>query len=448
MKNIYFLFCLFINFAFNAQIITLDFPNYKEKKASIITIHGIEKDTIGSVILDKNGQGIFTVDQKQLPGLATLSFKEKPLNYEFIVSSNENPIIKYSGKNEQITTIDIANSPENEHLQDWFSRLIPLKQKSALNDALSKYYKKEDTFSKQLNSEKNIVYKELKSLENIINSSSSYAAKFIKLRVDQEEMVPKTVADDQQATQARNYFKTIDFEALYTSSLWQPIINSCLAAYGKESPFYEKFGTDVIGILKRTQNLETYTALADASISITESFAWNKDQQEIAQFLINDKRLLNPTGKLARLVDIQKSNIGNKGKDLMIFETTDKKEPKITILKTNELSQKYSLLIFYLSDCEHCERELKQLKEIYLEIKNKGFRVISIAGDSDENLFKTIAVNFPWEDKFYEKNGFQGINFQNYGVLGTPTMYVLDKEGVIKARLATMQEFTAFIDKQ
>ncbi len=74
----------------------------------------------------------------------------------------------------------------------------------------------------QLNSEKIVVDKELKSLENIINSSSSYAAKSIKLQVDHEEMIPKTVADDQQAAQARNYFKTIDFETLYTSSLWQP----------------------------------------------------------------------------------------------------------------------------------------------------------------------------------------------------------------------------------
>lgn len=263
MKNIYILFSLFINIAFKAQIITMDFPNSKEKKVIIITMHGIEKDTIGSVNLDKNGRGIFTVDQKQLPGLATLSFKEKPLNYEFILSSNENPTIKYNDKNEQTATIDITNSPENERLKDWFTHLIQLKQRSVLNDALSKYYKKEDSFSMQLNSEKIIVDKELKSLENIINSSSSYAAKFIKLQVDHEEMIPKTVADDQQAAQARNYFKTIDFETLYTSSLWQPIINSCLVAYGKESLFYEKFGTDVIDILKRTQNLEIYTALAD-----------------------------------------------------------------------------------------------------------------------------------------------------------------------------------------
>lgn len=445
MKNTYILFWLFISFTFNAQTITLYFPDYKEKKANIITVHGIEKDTIGSILLDKNGKGIFSVSQKQLTGLASLSFKGKPLNYEFILSATENPTIKYSSKNKQTATIDITNSFENKHLQDWFARLIPLKQKSVLNDALSKYYKKEDTFYQQLNSEKAIVAKDLQSLENTINSSSSYAAKFIKLRISQEETLPKTVTNNQQAIQTRDYFKTLDFETLYTSFLWQNIINSCLGAYSKGSPFYEKFGTDIIDILKRTQNLEIYTALADASISITESFAWNNDQQVIANFLVNDKRLQNPTGKLAKLLDIQNSNTGNKGKDLMIFETTEKKEPKITILKTNELSQKYSLLIFYLSDCEHCEKELKKLKENYSEIKNKGFRVISISGDSDQNLFKKTAASFLWADKFCDKDGLQGVNFQNYGVLGTPTMYILDKEGIIKAKLASVEEIIEWI---
>lgn len=143
----------------------------------------------------------------------------------------------------------------------------------------------------------------------------------------------------------------------------------------------------------------------------------------IAQYLLNDKRLLNPTGKLARLVDIQKSNIGNKGEDLMIFETREKKEPKFIILKTNELSQKYSLLIFYLSDCEHCEKELKLLKEFYPKLQNKGILVISIVGDLDENLFKTTATSLPWEDKFFEKEGFQGVNFQNYGIW-KPLQYI------------------------
>ncbi len=106
-----------------------------------------------------------------------------------------------------------------------------------------------------------------------------------------------------------------------------------------------------------------------------------------------------------------------------------KKEPKIIILKTNELSQKYSLLILYLSDCEHCEKELKLLKEFYPKLQNKGILVISIVGDLDENLFKTTATSLPWEDKFFEKEGFQGVNFQNYGIWKPPTVYIY---GIVK----------------
>jgi hypothetical protein len=57
-------------------------------------------------------KGTFSINAKQLTGLAILSFEEKPLNYEFILSASENQVKEYNGKNQQTATINITNSTE------------------------------------------------------------------------------------------------------------------------------------------------------------------------------------------------------------------------------------------------------------------------------------------------------------------------------------------------
>jgi hypothetical protein len=41
-----------------------------------------------------------------------------------------------------------------------------------------------------------------------------------------------------------------------------------------------------------------------------------------------------------------------------------------------------------------------------------------------------------------------GVNFKNYAVLGTPTMYVLDSKGFILSKMATITEVLDFVKKQ
>ncbi|MCL2652055.1 MAG: thioredoxin family protein, partial [Candidatus Azobacteroides sp.] len=70
----------------------------------------------------------------------------------------------------------------------------------------------------------------------------------------------------------------------------------------------------------------------------------------------------------------------------------------------------------------------------------KGIRVISIAADHDENVFEYHAKDFPWTDKLCDYQGFEGNNFKNYGVVATPTIYLIDENGNIQGKFATLQE--------
>jgi thiol-disulfide isomerase/thioredoxin len=106
-----------------------------------------------------------------------------------------------------------------------------------------------------------------------------------------------------------------------------------------------------------------------------------------------------------------------------------------------------TVLVFYQSGCGPCEELMGQLPQYYDKLKSNGIRVISFAADENEQQFNSTATSFPWKDKYCDFKGIKGVNFKNYAVVGTPTIYILDKNGKIEAKLASMSEIVAFVFK-
>ena len=92
-------------------------------------------------------------------------------------------------------------------------------------------------------------------------------------------------------TIAKNFFTQIDFDALYGTSMWFSIINSCMEVYTKESLYFGAFGADVASNLKRIKNQQVYEDLIDAAISVTEKFSLTNDQEAFVDFIITAQQL-------------------------------------------------------------------------------------------------------------------------------------------------------------
>jgi thiol-disulfide isomerase/thioredoxin len=119
-----------------------------------------------------------------------------------------------------------------------------------------------------------------------------------------------------------------------------------------------------------------------------------------------------------------------------------------TVLKTNALNSKYTLLLFYQSDCGHCKTAIETLITNYKDLVAKGIKIISIAGDLDPAAYTKTAATLPWASKYRDVEGMRGINFKNYGVIGTPTMYILDRKGIILSNMATTTEVLEFAKRK
>ena len=185
-----------------------------------------------------------------------------------------------------------------------------------------------------------------------------------------------------------------------------------------------------------------YEDFIDAAISVTEKFSWTKDQDAIVAFIIKDKRIKNPTGKIEKIIQSYQLAIGKKSPDLTLTNTVG--NSTTTVLKTDALNSKYTLLLFYQSDCGHCETAIATLKTNYKNLVARGIKIISIAGDLDPATFTKTAASFPWAAKYRDVEGMNGVNFKNYAVIGTPTMFLLDSKGIIVQKPATVEELVKF----
>lgn len=442
------LLLLIISFSVSAQEMTLTLSQHPNKQAVIVAVHGVRKDTIGIIPLDQSGKGSIVFKTKHpLAGLVNLTIKDKAqLSYDFVLSPTESPTLICDMEYVYTQNTKILNSPENDCLNRWFDNVVQFKQKISFNQELSKLYKPEDLFFKNLATEKKMVEKQLQKLTDTINKSTLFAAKYMQFKLAQEEKLGKVWESNEQRTIAKNYFTQINFDALYGSSMWFAIINSCIEAYVKESPYHETFGADVVENLKRIKNQQVYENLIDAATSVTAKFAWNKDEEAIVDFIIKDKRIKNPKGKMLQLMQSYTVFIAKKGPDLVLTNLAGNK-PITTVLKTDQLNSKYSLLVFYQSDCGHCETAIAGLKSNYQDLVNKGIKIITLAADMDEQVYKTTAASFPWKDKFCDGQGMNGINFKNYSVMGTPTMFLLDSKGIIVQKPATMEGLLVWMGK-
>ena len=68
-------------------------------------------------------------------------------------------------------------------------------------------------------------------------------------------------------------------------------------------------------------------------------------------------------------------------------------------------------------------------------------------GEKGNDGLNGFAAAFPWKDTYCNLEGFNGVNFKNYAVTGTPTMFVLDSKGVILKKIATIEQLLTWSEK-
>lgn len=432
-KTIYLIgaFLLFICGTSIASEIRFNF-SYHPKQAIEVTVkQGTSIDTLYTGVLDEKGKLRLVVPEafRNYAGMATLKVAQMS-SLDFIINGESFEIIcpeEYvHGGN-----AEFKNSPENENLQKWFYEQSVRQHKIGLLGEVQQFYTDKEAFFSPLKKELQGLTKAQKDFESMLASSPLYAAKFIQLHgFLSKEVEGLVMADSAKMAEVREYVNNeLDIESLFTSGIWFNVLNGLLALYDQDTPYHEDFISDMTSLMQKTKSDRLYIGFADNLISICEAMNWSNMEEQLAYFLINDGRISEPQGRLKQLMTMFKLSKGSKAPELVSLRKASR-----TLNATN------TLLVFYESGCNSCENEILQLISNYPALKAKGYEVISIAADMDKNVFENNSRTYPWEQKYCDFQGLGGEDFINYGVIGTPTFYLIDKEGSILGRYARLRD--------
>lgn len=273
-------------------------------------------------------------------------------------------------------------------------------------------------------------------------------------KIDQNEKISQIIATTKNmnsvaSASEKEYAKStvkyiadeIDWQTLYGSEQWSGIISSWVYLNTSILMDFYVFKNDFKNIDSKIKDPIQY---ADFVGKMAYSLAEQNKKDYInffAPLVRASKKIEKYDGILASYI---KGTPGTYAPDLII-----KEQNKNTILKSSKLANENytkTMLIFYASNCAHCQLLFQNLPEHFENIKAKGVRLISLSADQNEKEFKDKAKTFLWKDVFCDYEGIKGTNFQNYAIIGTPTMFILDHNGKILLRTSSLEEVLRYIN--
>ncbi len=433
-----------------SQSVKMEFPAFAGKTYDFIIFQGSKQETVLQDTIPANGKFTLTIPKQFAPytgmcrWLITNTAEGGGLDmaipgYDFSVSclsaTPDNDNISYTG-------FDAVNELNrlNARQQAIIDKFETMSKAAQLYDKKHKLYK---VFAQ----EKDLQVKAYDAFQEELKQNPNFNARFLPI-VNLTKGIPHRLTDDyNQKALLVNEFITqkISLEDMYVSGHWQGIIQSWVVLQINVVNDKAQFAKDFKQISDRMSNPIHYTDFVGKVTYYLTQYSKDDYVEAIAHTVLGSGKISNYVGSMEVYL---KAMVGMKGPDLVITETKStgkgqKVNPKV--VPTASLDSKYSLLVFYKSGCGPCEVTIEDLKSNYKKFKEMGIKIIAFSGDEEAQTFYNTAGQFPWQDTYCDLKGTAGVNFKNYAVIGTPTMFLLDSKGIIIEKIATVEQLLTLI---
>ena len=432
-----------------SQTVSLDFPKLSGNTAWIYYFTGSHADSL-SVELDSQGKATVALPNSPKGGNVAFPQGYRGLAYlyipqkgggEFLLAENR-VTVTCSVEQFNAGMLEFPQSEENEFMRWAFQWRGYLFNQKAENDKMmsafgDKIDKSEPSSGFTVLQSYGLEMAELNEkaiqrLDTVIANSPLYAARFMELMGFMQNLyntiqLADTVRQQQLKTEME---QIVDINALFhAGKLWTDIHSWYPGLFigGGGKPVEEEYAASVGFTLRRLEEPVLTAFLSEALLTCERQNFQKAQEIMLSHFILMYPTLPITDPKVKRMIDALSLNKGGLA-------------PSIAGLE-NSISQP-AIIIFFDSDCDHCRDEITWLAEHYSELTAKGYRIISIAADIQQNNYQNFVATLPWDkaDRLCDFKGMSGENFKNYGIVGTPTIFVVDKNGTIVGKYAQMKE--------
>lgn len=347
--------------------------------------------------------------------------------------------------------IIFTGNPENDCLKDQHHRQqIILDKLGAVNHFLQVYPHTEALYQ-TISKEQAHLGQQFEQIQVARADSPLYAARFGEIVDFTKGVADKVYVNPADHTRYFNDFvtHTLKFKDLYTSGHWDQVLDQWLmmnmASAAGDAGFKDRLDVAV----NRMAEDDILTGFAEKAVPLLVQKG-KDDLLPQVKALLDKHPEAGLSATVKGMLTSFKILTGKKGPDLM-FQTPVGTQTgwvhQDILLETERLDADYTLLLFYQGECPLCEDALIDLANKYKWLTEHKVRVIAVSGDTTEQAFEKKRVYHQWPDNYCDLTGMGGTNFKSYGVLGVPTLYLLDKEGMILEKTATVDDVVKHINK-
>ena len=432
----------------------------------------IPKDTI---VLDKNGRGIFEGEEAFTGGLYLVYFD--PAHYFDLLLGDDQDLSINADTSDLVNGVSFRDTEDNRIFQEYKNFLQ--NKRGELEKLTTRYSSAATTAdSSEILGQQKKINKEMETFMDQIEAD--YPALFVTdfIGATREPLPPESMlTGDRRHDDSIRYFyyqehyfdrfDPFNVRLLHTP-LYEGKIMNYLSRAVPQHPDTLIVAVDFL-LTGSKKDVELYRYML---ITLFNHYAESKYigmdgvYFHIAEYYyIPDATWSSPEflAKLKQnLADNKPTLIGQKAPNLILREvpeehfgmaamdTTIKKDPHIgQDFYLHDIDASYTILYFWESDCGHCQKSTPALHEVYTRLQDKGVEVLSV------HVINTIEGKGKWID-FVNENQLFGWKhcwspYSNefrklYNLQSYPQLFVLDRDKIIVAKRVTPEQAEQIIN--
>ncbi|MCT4056996.1 TlpA family protein disulfide reductase [Elizabethkingia anophelis] len=444
-----------------SQNIEMNFPKFSGKSYDFIIFQGDQQKTVYQGVIPDGGK--FTLSVPEIYGpytgmsrwLITGTKEGGGLDmyipgHDFSVSCTES---QPNDKN-----IIYTNNSGNTELNNVYKVQQGILSRYESMALASRSYDISSPNYSVFKSEKEKLENDYVNFQRDLRQKSDYISRFLNI-VNITRGIAGTLSEKEEdrARDISNYITNdLDFKILYTSGHWSEIIRSWVSIHTNVLKDPIGFVKDFKTLTNRIPSPDYYNDFCGRLAYYLSDLGKDDYISLLSPIVTGSGKITDYRGSLSSYI---RGTVGSIASPLLLkgYTGDSKKDslssdslPENSSIKTTDLIQgSYNklLLVFYQSDCGHCDKLLQELSANYKRMTSRGVKILGISSDTDSGIFNSKKESLKWPDLYLEEKGLKGENYKNYGVIGTPTMFLLDKSGQIIYRGASLKELQSTLSK-